>query len=114
MVSNVVCQQHAMKMRKVFNEHDVMSPVAGISPGNPGLVNGVGVAPAVRPTQTRPKYEGGPFGYNEGAGHGAMGDGSEPARLQTPKMLCRTPGCSFFSVPEFNGYCCSNCNGPPR
>ena len=112
-----------MKMRKVFNEHYVMSPIGGASPGNPGLVNGIGVVPSVPypPTQTRPNYEGGgatPFDYNGGVGYGATCgiNPSEPARLPKeppPKMLCRAPGCSYYPVLEYNGYC-YNCFKPPH
>ena len=61
-------------------------------------------------------------GHNGPVGVGGASPGTEglatrnelPVQPQPPvKMLCKTPGCSFYPMHEFHGYC-KNCYTPKQ
>lgn len=81
-ISNVVCQQHALKMKEIW--YRMTSPPVYSDdkalPTTNGTLMGEGATPSVDQRQ----YE-------------------EP--LKPVKVLCRTVGCSYEQIPQYHGYC---------
>ena len=110
-VSNVVCQQHALEVREMWlqrrpsvtSREEVVMTTEG---------NRVGVVANSRSEEDRNvnRVEAmvTPIGRYQVGGVTHVGQGAGQYRHDdnaSPKMLCRTPGCAFYSIPELNGYC---------